>query len=144
MVPCQIFWLNTNNILRHSVMDRWIKTNQLRAAAKTTSFCHSFFFFFCKNHDKSMHVVKWIILMEETETLLDFIFSLPVRQTKSTAVTLSKKEREKERKRKRGGGGLLLKSCSSTMKKKPLKEQKPNKTWKQFLSSQSSGKYCLQ
>lgn len=47
--------------------------------------------------------------MEETETLLDFIFSLPVRQTKSTAVTLSKKEREKERKRKKGGATFIEK-----------------------------------
>lgn len=46
--------------------------------------------------------------MEEIETLLDFIFSLPVRQTKSTAVTLSKKEREKERKRKKGGGRTFI------------------------------------
>lgn len=67
-----------------------------------------------------MHVVKWIILMEETETLLDFIFSLPVRQTKSTAVTLSKKEREKERKRKKGGGAdFYWKAALARWKKNP-------------------------
>lgn len=84
--------------------------------------CTFFSFFFCgNNHDKSMHAVKWIIMMKETESLLEFIFSLPFRQTKSTAVTLSTEEKRKKKKRKRY---IYWKAAVAWYKKKALKATK--------------------
>lgn len=55
-----------------------------------------------------MHVVKWIILMEETETLLDFIFRyLSDKPNQPQSLCLKKKERKKEKER-RGGGRTFI------------------------------------
>lgn len=73
---------------------------------------------------KPMHAVKWIILMKETESLLEFIFFTTFQTNQINCSHFVYWTKKKKKKRKGTFIEKLLERCDRGKKKKTLKATK--------------------